>query len=217
MAIEKTTFMTTTLTERQTEVYNWLTANATDYFETITNDTENKKIICTFAGCETAKTEFYFGENTYMASLFLENGTKYASSNFVHFYTRYKVCEAIKTSYGIYLVSEENIMTSSSSSMGALIISKNNDNTTCVSLSCDGFLHEDMRRDIICPEKSKVFTVTSKVTTADMTSFAPIPIAEGVYPENMFFTPFSSARYSGVITDDSGQKYWYDGYCALKE
>ena len=216
MAIEKTTFTATTLTDRQTEVYNWLSENATDYFETITNDTEHSKIICTFAGCETAKTEFYFDYNT-MASLFLENGTKYASSCYTDSHIYYKVCEAIKTSYGIYLGSEENIMTSSSPYQGALIISKNNDNTTCVSLSYDGFLRDDMRRDIICPEKSKVLTVTSQVLTADMTTFAPIPIAEGVYPENMFFTPFSSARYVGVITDDNGQKYFYDGYCAIKE
>ena len=216
MAIKKTTFMATTLTERQTEVYDWLSENATDYFETITNDTEHSKIVCTFAGCETAKTEFYFSYGV-MASLFLENGTIYGSASSSSDNVNRKVCEAIKTSYGIYLVGKENIMTSSAIELGALIISKNNDNTTCVSLSRNGFLRSDMSRYIICPEKSKVFTVTRNVVTTDMTTFAPIPIAEGVYPENMFFTPFSSVRNAGVITDDNGQNYWYDGYCALKE
>lgn len=217
--IEKKTFVTTTATDRQTEVYNWLTANATEYFETITNDTENKKIICTFAGCESAKLEVNFNTGNSVENatfkVVLENSKSYSAGNYQ---LEYKVLYAIKTSCGICLSNSLSMMTSNKSEDTSLSLSKNNDNTTAISLIKIGELNTGNKyRYIICPEKSKVITVTSKVLTADMTTFAPIPIAEGVYPENMFFTPFSSARYSGVITDDNGQKYWYDGYCAIKE
>ena len=203
MAIEKTTFVATTLTERQTEVYNWLTANATDYFETITNDTENSKIICSFSECENAKLEFGFIRQLPMCRITNEVGTHYDCGKYGYDPALgYTLKIAIKTSYGMYFKNDKDPY--------SILLTKNNDNTTSI-------VNNSPDVSIICPEKSKVLTVTSKVITTDMTSFAPIPIAEGVYPENMFFTPFSSVRNTGVITDDSGQKYWYDGYCAIKE
>ena len=216
MAIEKTTFVATTSADRQTEVYNWLSANATDYFETITNDTEHLKIVCTFAGCENAKIEF--GTKTInMCTITYENKTTqragyYNTANF----SDVIMAKAIKTSCGIYLCNNYSF-TSSFSYFGSILISKNNDNSTCVSIVGAGENHSGKVRNLVCPEKSKVYDVRDKVITADMTTFAPIPIVEGVYPENMFFTPFSSVRNAGVITDSDGNKYFYDGYCAIKE
>lgn len=219
MAIKKTTFMETSQSGRQTEVYNWLTANATDYFETIENDTNGHNIICSFAGCENANITLNF-TNSYNFIVTLENGTQYKSTRSAGNINNDVVKCAIKTSHGICLCNNRNIFTSSDSGgyEVSITFSKNNDGTTCIMLILQREYNNSSKlRYLICPEKSKVLTVTNKVTTADMTTFAPIPIAEGVYPENMFFTPFSSARYVGVITDDNGQKYFYDGYCALKE
>ena len=217
MAIEKTTFVEKSQSGRQTEVYNWLLENATDYFGTITNNASHYNIICTFSGCENANITLNF-TNSNNFTVTLENGTKYQSSQSAGQMIDV-VKYAIKTSNGICLSNDYDIFTSSDSGgyEGSITFSKNNDGTTCIMFIARNEAIIKKLRYIICPEKSKVLTVTSKVTTADMTSFAPIPFAEGVYPENMFFTPFSSARYSGVITDDNGQKYFYDGYCALKE
>ena len=222
MAIEKTTFMATTLTDRQTEVYNWLSENATDYFGEITNNTENPKIICKIKNHENAKIVFTFNSSTYNVAITKENrnieyGYRYQTVQDVSYTHDY----AIKTNYGFYLhCSKDNDIRGG----GSILVSKLNNGEIII----DFFTYVSNRvqyQNIHCLGFSKtteiyndINNVKGLVYKADMTTFSPIVFGEGIYSENMLLTPFS--QYKGTVctlTDDNGQKYFYDGYCALKE
>ena len=209
MAIEKTLFTMSTVDERRTEVYNWLMANATEYFSEITID-DNQQIVCTIANG--GSVVFGYGSSGRYANtctITLANGTSYSSTgynsaNAKHYY-------AVKMDNGIYL----NAYWSGNSTYAAnTLISKTNDGAVVISAHLSG------KNYILCPEKDVMYKidVDLKSVRTENTVFCPIVVGENSYTENMLYMPFKQYdSFIGTITDAEGQKYWYDGYCALKE
>ena len=202
MAIEKTTF---TATGNATNVYNWLLANATEYFESV--EQSGDFINCKFKGCNTAKLTLYTGiSDNAIVSITLENGTTIAgakkSSGFEYF------DYLVKTDYGIYIHTSD-------SKNSNIMISKDNGDNVCVSFL--NYTNNTKTHNLVSPLNNLTYDVTSKVMSTSLSVFSPIPFG-ATYSDNLLFTPFSDiGDFVGKITDDNGQKYWYDGYCALKE
>lgn len=208
MAIEKTLFTQSTLDERRTEVYNWLTANATEYFSEITID-DNKQIVCTIANG--GSVVFGYGTSSSYSNtckITLANGKSYNSGG--SSYTDGKHTYAVKMDNGIYL----NAYWSSNSSYTAnTLISKTNDGAVVISAQ----LGE--KNYILCPEKDVMYKIDTdlKAVRTDNTVFCPIVVGENSYTENMLYMPFKQhVTFIGTMIDAEGQKYWYDGACALK-
>ena len=209
MAIEKTLFTQSTLDTRRTEIYNWLTANATEYFSEITID-DNKQIVCTIANG--GSVVLGYGSNSsyqYNGIITLANGTSYKSSSSTSTLS-YKHTYAVKMDNGIYLYAYSSYNTSYNS---CVLISKTNDGAVVISalLSSNG--------SILCPEKDVMYKIDTdlKAVRTENTVFCPIVIGENSYTENMLYMPFKQhVTFIGTMTDAEGQKYWYDGTCALK-
>lgn len=208
MAIEKTLFTQSTLDTRRTEVYNWLTANATEYFSEITID-DNKQIVCTIANG--GSVVFGYGTNStdlYNGTITLANGTSYKSSSSTPTVSN-KHTYAVKMDNGIYLYAYSG---SNSSYNACTLISKTNDGAVVISAML-GYHY------ILCPEKDVMYKIDSdlKAVRTDNTVFCPIVVGENSYTENMLYMPFKQyVTFIGTMTDAEGQKYWYDGTCALK-
>ena len=208
MAIEKTLFTQSTLDTRRTEVYNWLTANATEYFSEITID-DNQQIVCTIANG--GSVAFGYGSSSgyqYNGIITLANGTSYKSSSSSNL--SYKHTYAVKMDNGIYLYAYSSYNTSYNS---CVLISKTNDGAVVISalLSSNG--------SILCPEKDVTYQIGRdlQAVRTENTVFCPIVIGENSYTENMLYMPFKQqVTFIGTMTDAEGQKYWYDGTCALK-
>lgn len=207
MAIEKTLFTGADLDTRRTEIYNWLTANATEYFSEITID-DNKQIVCTIANG--GSVVFGYGSNSsyqYNCTITLANGTWYKSASNTSSLNN-KHTYAVKTDSGIYLYSNAD----NSSYTANTLISKTNDGAVVISA---GFGYHY----ILCPEKDVMYKIDSdlKAVRTDNTVFCPIVVGENSYTENMLYMPFKQqVTFIGTMTDAEGQKYWYDGVCALK-
>ena len=209
MAIEKTLFTQSKLDERRTEVYNWLTANATEYFSEITID-DNQQIVCTIANG--GSVVFGYGGssssgNMYNCKVTLSNGTSYKPNNGVNSVS-YKHSYAVKMDNGIYLYS-----TSDSNYCGNSLISKTNDGAVVISAQLSG------KNYILCPEKDVMYQIGKdlQAVRTENTVFCPIVVGENSYTENMLYMPFKQYdSFIGTITDAEGQKYWSDGVCVLK-
>ena len=202
MAIEKTTF---TATGNATNVYNWLLANATEYFESV--EQSGNFINCKFKGCNTAKLTLYTGNSdNAIVSITLENGTTIAGakkSSGIEYFDY-----LVKTDYGIYIHTSD-------SKNSNIMISKDNGDNVCVSFL--NYTNNTKTHNLVSPLNNLTYDVTSKVMSTSLSVFSPIPFG-ATYSDNLLFTPFSDiGDFVGKITDDNGQKYWYDGYCAIKE
>lgn len=212
MAIEKTLFAETTLAKRGQEIYAWLLENASDLFASIVLDTNNQ-IVCTLANGGNIILG-YGASTSYQKNVQINfaNGKNFGSPRASDQITN-KHDYGVKTDFGIYLHTYYG-----NDLGGSTLISKNNDGTIGISVRYTN-------RYIYCPEKNidyKINNVSSSssenyVHNAEMTTFTPIPFGD-TYNENMLFTPFSQyVDTMCILTDDNGQKYWYDGGCALKE
>lgn len=208
MAIEKTLFTQSTLDTRRTEIYNWLTANATEYFSEITID-DNKQIVCTIANGGSVVFGYGTSSGHYNnCTITLANGKSYNSSGSSH--TDGKHAYAVKMDNGIYL----NAYYSGNSSYTAnTLISKTNDGAVVISAN----LSE--KNYILCPEKDVMYQIGKdlQAVRTENTVFCPIVVGGNSYTENMLYMPFKQqVTFIGTMTDAEGQKYWYDGTCALK-
>lgn len=208
MAIEKTLFTQSTLDARRTEVYNWLTANATEYFSEITID-DNKQIVCTIANGGSVVFGYGTSSGHYNnCTITLANGKSYKSSGGTAADSKHAY--AVKMDNGIYL----NAYYSGNSSYTAnTLISKTNDRAVVISAQFGSYNY------ILCPEKDVIYQIDNdlKAVRTDNTVFCPIVVGENSYTENMLYMPFKQqVTFIGTMTDAEGQKYWYGGTCALK-
>lgn len=209
MAIEKTLFTQSTVDARRTEVYNWLTANATEYFSEITID-DNKQIVCTIANGGSVVFGYGTSNSSYQYNgiITLANGTSYKSSS--NSSLLYKHTYAVKMDNGIYLYAYNS---NSTSYNACTLISKTNDGAVVISAQLGNYTY------ILCPEKDVMYEIGRdlKAVRTENTVFCPIVVGENSYTENMLYMPFKQqVTFIGTMTDAEGQKYWYDGTCALK-
>ena len=206
MAIEKTVFTATTLSQRCFEVYDWLVANADGhdgYFDSITRTDD---VISCKIGDVTAVEIDCSNPNGYSwdMGITLANNTALTDSSDVeHFYD----C-AFKTENGIVLCNRQ----SDQYFRHFVMISKSDDDTIC-------FCNLNRNSCSVANFNSHGFmSVEGIVISQEMTTFSPIVYGQDCYSAGMLLTNFT--QYKGipsVLTDSDGAKYVYNGYVALKE
>lgn len=207
MAIEKTTFTGTTVAVNLTEIKDWLSSCATEYFDDFeigTLDGVPINVVCRISNAEVLKLENK--SESINVTVSLPNGTtaeNYGGKTAPVF--KY----AKKTNSGIYLYSTTI----------HIFITKSDKNTTAVLLSCytTASAQKSFIADFGYSSKFVEVSHTASVVQNDLTSFSNVVCNGGTMLPNLFRTPDS--EYAGIDCnfDYDGIKYVYDGYFALRE
>lgn len=200
--LEKTIFTSEYASAKMLELIDWLQANATDYFTNFAyNPDDENQFICTTSG----GSKVIFSKSGCNSGIIMANESSYYSGE----YSDRPFTYAVKTNNGIYLHRNGN-----DEQFGGMIISKSNADDIVISFREWKYLYR-----LIVPDKNIIYSYenVNNYLPSDATSFAYIPTGNGTYTENLLFTPFT--QYVGIpciLTDSDGQKYVYDGFCALK-
>lgn len=229
MAIEKKVFKSVVPAENFIEVQNWLSVNAAEYFDSfnidssgITMNVNGSSVSVRPVGSLPVEIRLSSQNGGGSATL----GRKYSGAkNYIEY--------AIKTGNGIVLITDENDF--------RIFITKSNAGSTSVYAMSKVYVNntssESWQMIAADLENSKTFTKTpyqhsnsseSKIINAgyywwsnnsasEVTVLLPFVFVGGTYAQNMFITPFSQYPKTVCILDINGEKYFYDGYVALKE
>ncbi|MBR6624566.1 MAG: hypothetical protein IKK91_11840 [Ruminococcus sp.] len=198
MAINKTIFSSTTAQTNAADVTAWLQANATEYFASITN--ESNIITCTIAG----GGQLVIKPDQREWQVVLKNGTSIVID---HYGTNDKVGEAYVTSKGIALRSGDMwifVVKSNSDTIGIVFnATNNNDNIIFADFYFSTSFFGDLNN--------------TKHLHAGMTSLCLCPLGNGgTYGEGLYFVPFYEYNSSGLIYVN-GKSYVYSVFMALEE
>jgi hypothetical protein len=198
MAITKTVFSGTTAATNAAEVTAWLQANATDLFESVTN--EANIITCTVSG----GGQLIIKPNVREWTAVLSNGT---SNTIDHYNNSNKVTEAYATSKGIALYSESNmwifVVKSNNNSIGIVFTENANKN----------YYFADFANSV----SFKSDPNNIKHTQMGMTSLCACPLGNGgTYGDGLYFVPFYEYSNQAILSVQ-GTSYVYDGWFALEE
>lgn len=213
MAIEKRVFVTDSSQYAQ-EVYEWMSANATDYFdsfELITSSGTPIGFRCRI-GDTVALTVYMTGSWSATTSAGVTMSC-YGTSNYIQ--------RAYKTSNGILLVGYSGnnyrlfITRSSAGNLAFVWVIRTNSNTY-------GIVVADYEKSVTW---NKVINYTSSfqnVTAnaaqlSDLTTLTPVVFSGGTYTEHLFLTSFCEYAGTECILTLNGTKYVYDGCFALEE
>lgn len=226
--MEKYYFSRASIIANANEVANWLTENASEYFDSVTVDTATNSsvsssyplVVCKIG--ETAELAFCAsnpkastnGNASNLTTLRITTGNGYqlktigiySNDEYPFTYTKY----AIKTSGGIMLCMSKYF---------AIFITKTTAGTTAVYTKwfyygSSGMVHSFRTVDLINSRYADT-NIYNKVSSSDNTSIAPICFPSSTYSPSLFFTPYSQYTSVTGILDIDGTKYVYDGYVAL--
>lgn len=210
MSISKTYFTGTTTAANRVELYEWLSANATEYFDTIEDRTvlpSGDGIFCEIGGKEVLR--FLGNDNgSDKTKVTLKNGKTITDYVVVTWKT------ATKTDNEIYL---------RASNGDDLFVTKTTDGTVLLAL----ILHTTASRYplYLCDfSRSANFTIigsegaNSFCVSAGKTGLVNMVSDAGTHCDNLFLVPFTQfAGQSDIVIDKDGTKYVYNGIFALKE
>jgi hypothetical protein len=227
MAIERTVFGASSFYASITEVSQWLSDNAEDYFTRI--ETSSNLINC-YIGDTLALTLFGTTNNGYQL------GTIYAgsSSKGLYFRNDYLVNEsdcvysyAYKTSHGICLIPKDP---SGAYAMYGVFIGKAPDGAVIIAI-CGNNGTGSRTPQVITSDPENAGSLTSSSSTgsndagylnmqfagAGLTTFCNVCTNTGKYAEGLYYMPFS--EISGIVTTitDGKKKYVTNGVFALEE
>lgn len=231
MAIEVTTFNYPTAPNNNLdEVYDWLVANAAEFFPggivknasrvyievfPIEGDNTTRMIIpfATTGNSSAGGIKTKYGMSTYQIN---PNATSYQSNAYR---------KAVKTSCGFVLMANSNGAT--------WFVTKTENGNVCT--YCLGskeygyktisYIFCDLENDVVPSISGTSYSSVAELVSAlrpwsgrQFTTLLPIVFTGGTYTTNMLMTPFTQANFSGdlqtVLID--GQEYIYDGFIALK-
>lgn len=205
MAIEKTIFTTTSQAANAPEVLEWLTANSAEYFDTVSAD-ESGNITCTISG----KTALVLGFDgtTKSITVYLDNGVS------IEDFLTTEVCSyGVKTSYGLYLKGTTyRIFVTKSNNGGVGFVLYNR--TTSASV-VKYYVGDFYASKSIWAASANGEAVMSQA--GDLTTISSIVCPGGTYLPNLFTTPFSEYLGTECILEKNNERYWYNGYIALKD
>lgn len=230
MAIEVTTFNYPTVPSSNIdEVYDWLVANASEYFPGgIVKDTPHQQILCfSFERDEPGMAAIPFsgnnsGEAGYIRTKY-STGAETVQPNGPNT-NRNGYNKAVKTSCGFALCANWN--------GGTWFFSKTNTGTVCTfavsSYSWNSnqycMVFADLGGDINAIKRgghASIYELHSAFRLANgmgITAMVPVCFNCGSYAGNLLYTPFTQTTFDGglqtVLVD--GQEYVYDGLIALK-
>lgn len=221
MAIETTYFTGTTADANKAEVLAWLTANATDYFDTIFE--EENTIKCKIGEKYSLFLNFNENSRNHVVAIMLKNDAITWTYPCWATYDKTNFTVAKKTSGGLFLSTAGGAIT--------LFITKSINGD--IFYSFYGYQKESMSvlAFIADFDKSASFTMSNAannktsasakslgVLSAGKTALVPAISDAGTYSENLFFVPYTQfAGQSGITIEVDGTKYIYDGVFALKE
>lgn len=218
MSIETTYFDVKYGSENVKAVYDWMRTNATEYFDTFENSSED--ISCSFIKGD-AKIKYITNEagnnNQTYIQIFLKSGAAANLSLHTASSTQTTPClfisRAIKTNSGIILSWSSSDATTKY--YDYLFISKTNTgNTGCI---CGNSLYKDsgsyywpfsLGDSTAAKDCIKLGILSYLFSHPTTTSFANIPCFNGSeeYFPNMYITPFYTTN-SGQIADENGIVY----------
>lgn len=208
MAINKTIF-TADRTAQKGEIFNWLKANAEDYFDEISQNADGN-ISCRLENG--AELLFMFDTSTTVYKIISKTGnTQGIYANVSAPYTE----AGIVTSNGIMLISysfasTDNIVIISKTNSGATSVSAYGKTSSSINTLFQAFI--DLDNDVNWMTKN-----FQTIFDTPVTSLAPVCFASGNYCEHVFMTIFSQFVNSPCIMQINGKKYAYGGYLALEE
>lgn len=226
MAYTKYFFNQGSAQSNRDDVVNWLSENATDYFDSFEaedNAPKSKtvrlvkcnigdKTVLKFATYSPAIGDYYNLYTTlYISTLggYTASETGMPYSNQEHTMARY----AIKTDSGIMLYMDDS---------HAIYITKSNAGTTAVYVKW--VRSQTDSAPVLCWKSADLSSSTRVDTTAlgdhvmeaDMTSLGPVCFAGGTFAPDLYLTPYAQYKgRTGLIYVD-GTVYAYDGYVGLK-
>lgn len=199
MAITKYDFINTSGADNSQELYDWLSKNAVEFFDSITID-DSSNVVCSLNNG--GKIEFSFS----MLSLRLTlagGGTATGSTNI-------PVTQAYKTNNGIMLFNNRLMST---------VITKSNEGNTFIfaNYSSNGsslFWADLMKSPSVQNGSIAVFSTSA---AQSLTTLTPVVAAGGVYSPNLFFTYFSEYPSVKAVISMGGKEYVYSGKIALAD
>ena len=209
MAINKTIFTADRVAQKG-EIFNWLKANAEDYFDEISQNADGN-ISCRLE----SGAELLFMFDTSAAICKITSKTQQSASIFSSSSGNAYTKAGIVTSNGIMLISNAG----SSSLKNIMIISKTNNGSTAILTfhrESSGVSNQQ-NYFIDLDNDSECLTKNFQIISVPATSLAPVCFASGNYCEHVFMTLFSQFTNSSCIMQINDKKYAYGGYLALEE
>jgi hypothetical protein len=201
MAIEKTVFTNSGGVDHASEIVAWLTANASDFFDTIETNPDGH-ILCKIDGGMAIKINMNVRDK---AAVRIKNGSLKTINS-----TSYEWRYGVKTSKGIAVYNTDGF---------CIMATKSNEGTVSVALK-EGTQYSCADYD----NSTKFVTFNSPVIVDNTwiksfkTSLAPIVNAKALtYADGLYLQVFS--QYPGVegIITINGKQYYTDGVLALEE
>lgn len=221
MAITKTIFTGATVADQASEILAWLQANAADYFDSITYDSENSTIICSEGGLAALVLGFASAQSS--ITIYSANGTYARTYN-----SNQKFDYGVVTSSGIYLVMADT-------RANHVVVTKNNNGQLFMAAKITPGSSTNTSHLYICDFYNSPTTGTTGnnlpyifstsfsgfeaavAYSSELTSLTPIVALDyPSYTPNVFLEFFN--EYSGVagkvIIGDT--EYFSNGYIAMK-
>lgn len=224
MAITKTVFTATTQAGNAAEVYAFLNANKSGYFDSVTQD-ESGNIICTVGGVDCLKLSF--DGSTKSIKISAANGTSRQG-----YFANIKWEYAYATSKGLWLYSYALFSANAKASYPISIFITNTDSgDTAIVAICDGsntaemaFITADVLNGSVVRRHngSGLYPTGSGskiIYPSGVTTLTPIVLTESgtSYTPDLFFTLFTQYPFTPSILTVGTTQYAYDGRIALRE
>lgn len=222
MAITKTVFTATTRAANAAEVYAFLNANKSGWFDSVTQD-ESGNITCTVGGVDCLKLGF--DGTTKSVKISAANGTSRQG-----YFANIKWGYAYATSKGLWLYSYALFSGTASYPISIFITNTDSGDTAIVAI-CDGssttemaFITTDVLNDGVVRRYYGGGTYPngsgSKIIfQSGVTTLTQIPLTTGgtSYTPYLYFTQFSQYPFTPSILTVGTTQYAYDGRIALRE
>lgn len=224
MAITKTVFTATTQAANAAEVYAFLNANKSGYFDSVTQD-ESGNITCTVGDVDCLELSFSFDGSTKSIKISAANGTS-SQGSFANIKWEY----AYATSKGLWLYSYAIFGGNASYPISIFITNTDSGDTAIVAI-CDGSNTAEMAfitADVLNGSVVRRYNGSGLYPTGSgskiifqsgVTTLTQIPLTTGgtSYTPDLFFTQFSQYPFTPSILTVGTTQYAYDGRIALRE
>lgn len=219
MAIQITYFTGLSAADNKNEVFTWLTANASDYFNSISTPAGSTQIQCKI-GDVTALT-IDTDSNNYVFFATLKNGTN--DYRYEGWKTNHRFTRAVKTSCGIllYVNNIENIFITKNTDGGVMFAGYHSTGNSTYGATIGDFENDSAFKGMGGNNGTGFAASELKnvgVQSAGRTALVPAVTDAGTYSDRLFFVPFTQfIGQAGITIDVDGTKYVYNGVFALKE